>query len=216
MADRTSIGLPWSALPWSAARTAVAGTLLALAAATPARPLHGQGPTDAGARVGVDGARPAIGPSSGPAADTGRVRAVTYSEGYERRLTIHRIGSYAILPLFAGQYVLGERLLSSSPQPSWVRPTHVGVAYATAAVFTANTVTGVWNAWEARRDPSGRTRRLVHTALMLAADAGFAYTGTLGDDASSSVDGRRRHRAAALTSIGVSTAGAAMMWLWKD
>ena len=40
------------------------------------------------------------------AADTPRVRrhAIAYSDAYNTRLTIHRIGSYTMLPLFAGEW----------------------------------------------------------------------------------------------------------------
>ena len=146
-----------------------------------------------------------------------RPRAIAYSDAYTTRLTIHRIGSYAMLPLFAAEYALGDRLMNgTSTPPRWVKPTHVGVAVGLGALFATSTVTGVWNLWDSRHDPSGRTRRLVHSALLLAADAGFAYTGLLGDDATHSLDGRRRHRNAALTSIGISTVGTAMMWLWRN
>jgi hypothetical protein len=145
-----------------------------------------------------------------------RAHAVEYSDWYARRLAIHRIGSYVMLPLFAGEYALGQRLLSTSPQPDWVRPTHRGVAYGLGALFTVNTVTGAWNLWDSRHDENGRTRRLVHTALMLASDAGFAYTGSIGQQGRSSLDASRRHRNAALASMGLSVAGTGMMWFWKD
>jgi hypothetical protein len=57
---------------------------------------------------------------------------------------------------------------------------------------------------------------------MIAADAGFAYTGIVagdageGDDEGEAGDGRTRHKNAALVSMGISTIGTAMMWLWKD
>ena len=146
-----------------------------------------------------------------------RRRALEYSEWYGRRLEVHRIGSYTMLPLFAAEYALGDRLESShQPQPGWVKPSHVGVALGLGALFTVNTVTGVWNVWDARHDPANRTRRLLHAGLMLASDAGFAYTGAIAGQATRSIDGRRRHRDAALVSIGVATVGTAMMWLWKD
>lgn len=148
-----------------------------------------------------------------------RRRAVSYSDWYARRLMVHRIGSYVILPLFAGEYLLGDRLMSTTSEPAgWVKPAHVAVAASIGGVFAVNTVTGLWNAWDSRSDPAGRTRRLVHGALMLAADAGFVYTAAIAedDDEGGGGDGQRRHRNAALASIGVSTIGTAMMWLWKD
>ena len=120
-----------------------------------------------------------------------------------------------MLPLFAGEYILGERLLSPNQQPGWVKGAHGGVAFGLAALFTVNTVTGVWNLYDSRHDPSDRTRKWLHTALLLASDAGFAYTGSLADQAHRSDAGRTHHKNAALVSMGLSTAGTAMMWLWK-
>ena len=54
------------------------------------------------------------------------------------------------------------------------------------------------------------------SALMLAADAGFAYTGITASNASESPDNRARHKNAALVSMGLSTVGTVMMWLWND
>ena len=144
-----------------------------------------------------------------------RPRAIEYSDAYATRLTIHRIGSYAMLPLFASEWVLGDRLMQQN-HADWVKPAHVVVATGLGALFTVNTVTGVWNLVESRNDPAGRTRRLLHSALMIAADAGFVYTGTTASDANESPDDRTRHKNAALVSMGISTVGTAMMWLWKD
>jgi hypothetical protein len=51
---------------------------------------------------------------------------------------------------------------------------------------------------------------------MLAADAGFVWTGAIADGANESNANARRHRNVALGSIGVATLGTAMMWLWKE
>jgi hypothetical protein len=147
--------------------------------------------------------------------DTTRPRAIELSQGYYTRLSIHRIASYATLPLFAGEYLLGERLLDSDDPAGWIKPAHTGVALALGALFTVNTVTGAWNLWEARRVPAGRTRRIVHTVLMLAADAGFVYTASLAGNAKDSDAGADKHRNAAIVSIGVATVSTVMMWLWK-
>ena len=145
-----------------------------------------------------------------------RVRAIQYSDAYNTRLTIHRLGSYAMLPLFAGEYYLGDRLLNGTNPPGWVKNTHVGVAGALGVLFTVNTVTGAWNLWDSRQDPAGRTRRYVHAGLMAAADAGFLWAGAIGGDAGHGTDGGRHHRNVALGSIAVSTVGTALMWFWKD
>jgi hypothetical protein len=157
-------------------------------------------------------------------ADTGRPRAVQVSEGYATRLRLHRWGSYAILPLFAGQYVLGSRLLGQKediqagrrlvPVDDGLRRNHAIVAGAVGAVFVANTVTGVWNLVESRGATEGRTRRLVHALTMLGAEAGFVATGVLGSRASDgNLDDARTHRNVALGSVAVSTASVVGMWI---
>ena len=145
-----------------------------------------------------------------------RPHAVAYSNAYNTRLTIHRLGSYTMLPLFAGEYYLGDRLLNGTDNPGWVKNAHVGVAGTLGVLFTVNTVTGVWNLWDSRKDPAGRTRRYIHSGLLLAADAGFVWAGAISGDAEHSGDAGRRHRNVALGSIALSTAGAALMWFWKD
>jgi hypothetical protein len=145
-----------------------------------------------------------------------RVRAIEYSDAYNTRLTIHRLGSYAMLPLFVGEYYLGDRLLNGTNPPGWVKNAHVGVAGTLGVLFTVNTVTGAWNVWDSRRDPAGRTRRYIHAGLMLAADAGFAWAGAIGGDADHGADAGRRHRNVALGSIALASAGTALMWFWKD
>jgi hypothetical protein len=141
--------------------------------------------------------------------------ATVYSDAYETRLTIHRIGSYTMLPMFAAEYVLGQQLLTGG-YANWVKPAHSVVAGGLGILFGVNTVTGVWNLAESRHDPEGRTRRLIHSALMIASDAGFVWTGVIAGAAKHSQDAANRHRNVALGSMGLSTIGAAMMWLWKN
>ena len=87
-----------------------------------------------------------------------------------------------------------------------------GVAQATAEVS------------DSKARHSDRTRRILHSALMLASDAGFALAAGAaeGDDDGEGEGGRERgsddnntHKTIALTSIGISTVGTVMMWLWK-
>jgi hypothetical protein len=145
-----------------------------------------------------------------------RPRAIEYSDAYNTRLTIHRIGSYTMLPLFAGEWYLGDRLLNGVNPPEWMKPAHAGVAGALGVLFTVNTVTGAWNLWDSRQDPAGRTRRFLHTGLMLASDAGFAWAGAIGGNAKHDFQVATRHRDIAVGSIALSTVGTAMMWLWKN
>lgn len=146
-----------------------------------------------------------------------RPRAIEYSDWYARRLEIHKIASYVMLPLFGTEYYLGERLIQGRASESQ-KSLHSTVALGIGAVFAVNTVTGAWNLWDSRKDPTGRTKRLVHSALMLGADAGFALAAAAaGDDEGEGDggDGNSTHKAIALTSIGVSTAGTVLMWFFK-
>ena len=61
-----------------------------------------------------------------------------------------------------------------------------------------------------------RTRRYIHTGLMLASDAGFLWTAAIGGEAKHHYDAGVRHQNVALGSIGLSTLGTALMWFWKD
>ena len=113
-----------------------------------------------------------------------------------------------MLPLFAAQYYTGAKLYSEgSSAPAWVRSSHGPLATGVAVLFGVNTITGVWNLYEARNDPAGRTKRTIHSILMLAADGGFAATGILANAAESSSSSRSLHRTVALSSMGVAALG---------
>lgn len=144
-----------------------------------------------------------------------RPRAIEYSDWYARRLEIHKVSSYTMLPLFATEYYLGNKLLNGDGTDT-EKSAHVVVATGLGALFTINTVTGLWNLYDSRQDPAGRKRRIVHSALMIAADAGFAWAGAIGGDAREDSNTRSLHKNIAIGSMGISTVGAAMMWFWKD
>jgi hypothetical protein len=155
-----------------------------------------------------------------------RKKAVTYSDWYGRRLTVHRHASYMMLPLFVAEYLLGDRLIKEkhalyagnrfTPVNTNVRRAHAIVAGGASALVAVNTTTGLWNLFDARRDANGRTRRTVHAIAMLVSDAGFAYTGVLGARAKNhGVKEARNHQTAALASFGVATAGASYMWFGR-
>ncbi|HKH91125.1 MAG TPA: hypothetical protein VKA54_04930 [Gemmatimonadaceae bacterium] len=147
-----------------------------------------------------------------------RRKSIEVSEWYERRLRIHRYGAYATIPLFAFQAAAGNELYNKGDGAAgWAKNGHRVGATALATVFGVNTVTGLWNLWDSRAVEQGRTRRTIHTLLMLASDAGFAYAGIkLSEDAEQSADARRRHRNTAFASMGVAVTGAGMMLLWRD
>lgn len=132
-----------------------------------------------------------------------RPRAIEVSDAYALRLQIHHYASYAVVPLFVAQTVAGNQLYQSgSNDPQWAFTLHRIGAGGLATLFTVNTVTGVWNLWESRDAPQGRTLRLIHGGLMLASDAGFTYAGVkLGPEATRSFEKRREHRRIALISM---------------
>ena len=145
-----------------------------------------------------------------------RRKAVEVSDQYSTRLKIHYIASFATLPIFAAQAIVGEKLYQddkSGRASSSLRSTHTAIAYTLGALFVANTVTGTMNWWETRHQEKGRTWRTIHAALMLAADAGFAYTASLGEHAG--YDGpqaRDKHKNWAIGSASVALVSYVMMW----
>jgi hypothetical protein len=152
-------------------------------------------------------------------------KSFEYSAGYGVRQDIHRISSYFTMPLILVQYLSGEELLQKGSQaPSWAQDIHRPAAIALGSVFLVNTVTGVWNAREARHDPEGRTRRSIHGVLMLLADAGFVYAAAVAPSledidhriASGQRGGWTEHKKAAMLSMASATAGYLMMYIWKD
>jgi hypothetical protein len=153
-------------------------------------------------------------PSLAQQAAVPAVAPIEYSHAYQTRLKIHKISSFAMLPLFATELILGQSLYNDGG--SGKKDAHVAVGVGIGTLFGINTVTGVWNLLESRKDPNGRKRRVIHSILMLAADAGFATTAALAPDTEhGGDDSRGAHRAAAITSIGLGTAGYLMMLFTK-
>ena len=155
----------------------------------------------------------------------GRPRAVRHSDSYYTRATIHRAASYLTLPLFAAEYFAGEQILSNgSRAPSWARTAHGPVALGLETLFAVNTVTGVWNWLDSRKESQGRARRTIHGLLMMVANAGFVYTAAIAPSdyqIEQRVDrgirgGWTPHKRAAVASMGVATASYLMMLIWKD
>jgi len=151
-------------------------------------------------------------PQSGPAQKAStRPKAVSYSDAYLLRRKIHKYASFATIPLFVAEAVVGQKLYNGDGSES-LRGVHSGLAAGVAVLFGANSVTGVWNLWEARKDPNGRTKRLIHGLLMLSADAGFVATGALApgeeeDGHARNTSGRSTHRTVAFVSMGVAAVG---------
>jgi hypothetical protein len=111
------------------------------------------------------------------------------------------------------QSVAGNQLYQSGgSDPRWAKRLHGVGAGGLAALFTVNTVTGLWNLWDSRGVTEGRTVRLVHSGFMLASDAGFTYAGVrLGPEATRSHDRRIQHRRMAALSMSSALLGYATM-----
>ena len=155
-----------------------------------------------------------------------RPRAIAYSDWYTRRLTIHQWASWAMLPLSVGEYVVGQKLYKvQGGSDQGLRDTHQLLATGIEGLFAVNTVTGAWNLWDARHDPNGRTRRMIHGISMLVADVGFLVAAATapGDDCAEGggtcpPNSQRAgtHRAVAIGAFGLSTASWLMMLIWKN
>ena len=163
---------------------------------------------------------PLFQPVSLVALDTVRRRrphAVQMSDAAVLRLRIHRYASYTTIPLFVVQSVAGNQLYQAdkggAERPGWAKSTHSVGAAGLGALFTVNTITGVWALWDQRENRDGRTRRWVHSLLMLGSDAGFAWTGIkLSHDAKNSQDSRDQHRNVAYISMGAALTSYGIMF----
>ena len=140
--------------------------------------------------------------------------AVEHSDAYQRRAKIHKYASFATLPLFAAEVALGQSLDGSNDGR---KGAHAVVGAGIVGLFGVNTVTGAWNLFgEGRRDTEGRTLRLVHGLLMMAADVGFLATTasapSTGRNRASTFDAdKTTHRNLAIASVSVGTVGYLMM-----
>ncbi len=138
-----------------------------------------------------------------------------YSRAYDVRATIHKYASFTTLPLVVSEVALGESLFNSPGKAK--EKAHVAIGTAIGGLFAVNSVTGVWNLVESRKDPNRGHLPLIHSLLALGADAGFVATaaitpGDADEVGSSSLSGNRStHRALALTSLGLATASYLIM-----
>ena len=140
--------------------------------------------------------------------------AIEHSDAYQTRAKIHKYASFATLPLFAAEVALGQSLDGSNDSK---KSAHAVVGAGIVGLFGVNTVTGAWNLFgEGRQDKEGRTLRLVHGLLMMAADVGFLATtasapSTGRNGAVNFEANKTTHRNLAIASVSVGTAGYLMM-----
>lgn len=167
----------------------------------------------------VPGAAPGRDTPPGQDAQPLHAAAVEYSDAYQLRRKIHKYASFATLPLLGTELVLGQSLYNTPANSRGLRTAHGVVGTGIVGLFGVNTVTGAWNLFgtEGRQDPHGRTLRLVHGLMMMAADAGFVAASATGPNS----QGRRgaltfetdkvTHRNIAVASISVATASYLLM-----
>lgn len=131
-------------------------------------------------------------------------------EWYGRRLTLHRYAAWAAVAAFPVEIYTGRRLLSDGADPEWVRNTHTTTVWVLGSTFAVNTVTGVWNWWDSRKEPEGRGWRTAHALVMVAADAAMFATARAGQAAARG-ESRERHQTLAFTTAGLTAIGHLMM-----
>src|SRR5437899_12118364 len=97
---------------------------------------------------GIAGAAPADAqdaPAQEADAQSGRPKAIEYSDAYETRAKIHKYASFATLPLFATELALGQSIYNDpNARTSATKNAHIVVGTAITGLFAVNTVTGVW------------------------------------------------------------------------
>jgi hypothetical protein len=158
-------------------------------------------------------------PSQGNGAQPLHVGAVQYSDAYQTRRKIHKYASFATLPLFATEFALGQSMYNTTPgDTSGRRGIHATIGAGIIGLFALNTVTGAWNLFgEGWQDHQGRTLRLVHGLLMMAADAGFVAASQTGPNSSSPrraltfETDKVTHRNIAIASMSVATGSYLLM-----
>jgi len=147
-------------------------------------------------------------PSASPQAPTPHPKAFSYSQGYATRQKIHKYASFATLPLIVSEAIVGQKLINDRSNSS-LRSAHSGLTAGIAGLFGFESVTGVWNMLEARKNPSGHGKRMFHGILMLAADAGFVATAATAphhnDNGGVNNGNVSTHQALAYTSFGLAT-----------
>ena len=144
--------------------------------------------------------------------------AIEYSDAHLTRAKIHKYASWATLPLLGTEFWLGQKLYDDpNSVTSDLRGVHGAVGAGLIGFFAVQSVTGMWNLFEARSAP-GHTKRLVHGLIMLAAEGGLvaAAASAPGHGRNDLVNfdaNRSTHRAIAVVSIGVGAGGYLFMLL---
>jgi hypothetical protein len=116
----------------------------------------------------------ATGPSAKADQTAAPPKAFEYSDAYRTRAKIHKLSSWAMLPLFGIETYIGQKMFNDVTQATdGARRLHKTVAWGIGGLFALNTATGIPNLVESRSDPDKSDLALIHGVLMLVADAGF-------------------------------------------
>ena len=166
---------------------------------------------DSAAQTPASNATQASTPSAPPQAQPPNV----YTHAYEVRADIHKYASYATLPLYAGEFALGQSLYND-PGNGTRHSLHGAVGAGIIGLAAVNTVTGAWNLWVSRHDEKGRKLRVTHSVLLMAANAGFVAAWATAPSSHNRGtpafnDDKVTHRNIAVASIGVGTVGYLIM-----
>jgi hypothetical protein len=114
--------------------------------------------------------------------------------------------------------VIGQQMFNDPSKATGGRRTaHRAIGYTIGGLFGVNTVTGVWNLLESRKDPNAAMRRTIHGVLMLVADGGFLATAltrpkrNTADQLAIYDAKKNQHMALAYASVSVATVGYLIM-----
>jgi hypothetical protein len=148
-------------------------------------------------------------------------KAFSYDNGHYTRQKIHKYASLATLPLFVAEGIVGEKLMNETNTNNSLRGAHSALTAGMGVLFGAESIFGIWNMWDARKDPNGHSKRMIHGILMLAADAGFVATAVSAPKHQTNAQGVRTigdastHRNIAFASMGIATVGYLYMLVVK-
>src|SRR5262245_31373956 len=88
------------------------------------------------------------------AAQPARPQAIEYSDAYYTRAKIHKIASWATLPLLGTEAILGQSVYNGPPGHQGARGAHIAVGTGITAFFVVQTATGLWNLVDSWKYPN--------------------------------------------------------------
>ena len=126
--------------------------------------LANPGTTNAVPTFALSSAVPAL--AQDPPAQGPRPVAFEYSDAYQTRRKNPRLREHRDAAALRDAVRPRRQPVHENSTDS-KRTAHAVVGSSIGVLFGLNTVTGVWNLWEGRKDPVRRTRRMTHGIMML-------------------------------------------------